>query len=68
MKALKVYDDVHTQVKVAAATLGRTTTNVASACLRHFFGQVERGEIRLSDIAAAETESEDELQTEEASK
>jgi hypothetical protein len=38
MKTLKVYDDVHTAVKVAAAQEGRTTTNIASLILRKYFG------------------------------
>lgn len=65
MKTLKVYDDVHTSVKVAAAQLGRTTPNIASSLLRHCFGQIERGEIKLDGIPAAEPESEDEEESTE---
>lgn len=56
MKTLKVYDDVHTSVKVAAAQLGRTTTNIASSMLRRMFSQIAAGEITLHDIQPAESE------------
>lgn len=38
MKTLKVYDYVHTAVKVAAAQEGRTTTYIASEIIRNHFG------------------------------
>lgn len=56
MKTLKVYDDVHTSVKVAAAQLGRTTTNVASSMLRRVFSQIASGEIILHDIEHVDSE------------
>jgi hypothetical protein len=64
MKTLKVYEDVHTSVKIAAATVGRTTTNIASTGLRYFFGQIERGEIRLDDITTGTSEEEQESELE----
>lgn len=62
MKTLKVYEDVHTAVKVAAAQEGRTTTYVASQALRKFYG--------LPDAADPEMEEDekDETPTEEAAK
>jgi len=68
MKTLKVYEDVHTSVKIAAATVGRTTTNIASAGLRHFFGQVERGEVTLGDLPAESTEEDEEPAESEVAK
>lgn len=59
MKSLKVYDDVHTATKVAAAKLGRTTTNVASSMLRRMFSQIETGEISLADIPASNEAAEE---------
>ena len=56
MKTLKVYDDVHTSVKVAAAQLGRTTTNVASSMLRRMFSQIASGEITLHEIEPVDSE------------
>lgn len=44
MKTLKVYEDVHTAVKVDAAQQGRTTTYAASAALRKFYGLPDAAE------------------------
>jgi hypothetical protein len=64
MKTLKVYDDVHTSVKVAAAQMGITTTNVASSMLRRMFSQIASGEITLHDIQPSDgTADEEEPQT-----
>ena len=60
MKTLKVYDDVHTSVKVAAAQLGRTTTNVASSMMRRMFSQIASGEITIHDIEPVDGEPEEE--------
>jgi hypothetical protein len=51
MKTLKVYEDVHTAVKVDAAQQGRTTTCAASMALRKFYG--------LPDASEPEDESEE---------
>lgn len=66
MKTLKVYDDAHTSVKVAAATLGRTTTNIASSALRYVFGQIESGAIKLEDLQSSQSDEGDETATVEA--
>lgn len=54
MKTLKVYDDVHTSVKVEAARSGRTTTNLASLLLKKAFELVASGKIK---IPAADSET-----------
>lgn len=66
MKTLKVYDDVHTSVKIAAATLGRTTTNIASAILRESFARIESGELKITALPAGEPEADEETETVEA--
>jgi plasmid stability protein len=55
MKVLKVHDDIHRDVKVAAAEKGRTTTNVASALLRWALDQLTLGKVKLDRLAEAET-------------
>jgi hypothetical protein len=56
MKTLKVYEDVHTAVKVDAAQQGRTTTYAASQALRKFYGLPDASEPESEDDSDSTTE------------
>lgn len=47
MKVLKVYNEVHQEVKVEAAKSGRTTTYTASELLRYALLMLKEGKIDL---------------------
>ncbi|MBK1883690.1 hypothetical protein JIN85_14830 [Luteolibacter pohnpeiensis] len=51
MKSLKVYDDVHRDIKVEAARSGRTTTNLASELMRAGLKAVKAGKLKLGKVA-----------------
>jgi len=54
MKTLKVYDTVHTAVKVEAARSGRTAEAVASLLLEYALKLVGSGKIKLAKLAESE--------------
>lgn len=57
MKTLKVYDSVHTAVKVEAAKSGRTTEAVASLLLEYALKLVSAGKIKTEKLRATMEEA-----------
>ena len=54
MKTTKLYDDVHTDLKVEAARSGRTTLNVGSELLKKALLMVKEGKWKISSLPKEE--------------
>jgi plasmid stability protein len=54
MKTLKVYNDIHREVKVEAARSGRSSTNLASELLRWALQQAKKGKVALEKLPSEE--------------
>jgi plasmid stability protein len=55
MKSLKIYNDVHRDLKVEAAKSGRNTSNLGSELLRVALNQLKSGKIKTEKLPTEES-------------
>lgn len=54
MKGIRIYESIHTDLKVECARANRTVPNGASLLLKHAIGMVRDGKLDLGALEAAE--------------